>query len=223
MTEGESMTSFHPPVAWPSLSRNLVAILRGVTPDEVGPIGDALVEAGFEAVEVPLNSPDALKSIGLLVERLPNHVFVGAGTVTAVEDVEAVGSVGGRLIVSPNVDEAVVRTAVKLGMVTMPGVFTPTEAFSAIRYGAAALKFFPASVLGPQGIKAIRAVLPEGVVIGAVGGVSDADFATYTAVGVSAFGLGTSLYKPGASASDVAAKARAAVAAFDAVTRREAA
>ncbi|WP_181699624.1 2-dehydro-3-deoxy-6-phosphogalactonate aldolase [Chthonobacter albigriseus] len=217
------MSSLYTPVAWPTLGRNLVAILRGVTPDEVGPIGDALVDAGFEAIEVPLNSPDAISSIGRLVERLPNHVFVGAGTVLATEEVEAVGSVGGRLIVSPNVDEHVVRTAVKLGMVTMPGVFTPTEAFAALRYGASGLKFFPASVLGASGIAAMSAVLPKGVVIGAVGGVADADFAAYAAAGVTAFGLGSSLYRPGYTAADVAAKARSAVAAYDAVHERVAA
>lgn len=217
------MSSSYSPVAWPNLNRNLVAILRGVTPDEVGPIGDALVDAGFEAVEVPLNSPDALASIGHLVERLPNHIFVGAGTVLSTDEVEAVGSVGGRLVVSPNVDEAVVRTAVKLGMVTMPGVFTPSEAFAALRYGASGLKFFPASVLGPTGIAAVGAVLPKGVAIGAVGGVGDTDFAAFAAAGVSIFGLGSSLYRPGSTASDVAAKARAAVAAYDAVFERMAA
>lgn len=211
------MAAFHPPVPWPGLARNLVAILRGVTPDEVVPIGEALVEAGFSAVEVPLNSPDPFASIAALVERLPNHILVGAGTVTAVEEVEAVGAVGGRLVVSPNVEEAVVRTAAKLGMVTMPGAFTPTEAFAALRYGASALKIFPASVLGPSGIKALRAVLPEGVTVGAVGGVQDADFSVYAAAGVTAFGLGGSLYRPGASAAEVLQKARAAVAAYDAV------
>lgn len=217
------MSSIYSPATWPAMSRNLVAILPGVTPDEVGPIGDALVDAGFEAVEVPLNSPDALASIGLLVERLPNQVYVGAGTVLSTDEVEAVGSVGGRLIVSPNVDEAVVRTAVKLGMVTMPGVFTPTEAFAALRYGASGLKFFPASVLGPTGIAAMGAVLPKGVAIGAVGGIGDADIEAFAAAGVSIFGLGSSLYRPGSTASEVAVKARAAVSAYDDVFQRMAA
>lgn len=217
------MSPSSPFAPWPTLGRNLVAILRGVRPDEIDAIADALTDAGFEAIEVPLNSPDALASVARLVARAPKGVLVGAGTVITREEVEAVAGVGGRLIVSPNVDEAVVRTAAKLGLVTMPGVFTPTEAFEALRYGASALKFFPASVLGPRGIGAVRAVLPEGTVMGAVGGITEADFAPLMAVGVSAFGLGTSLYRPGDAAGEVAIRARAAVAAYDAANGRRAA
>jgi 2-dehydro-3-deoxyphosphogalactonate aldolase len=204
-------------VPWPKLGRNLVAILRGVKPDEVEAIGEALAEAGFEAIEVPLNSPDPLASVERLARKMPANVLVGAGTVLTPEDVAGVADAGGRLIVSPNVDPAVLAGAARRAMVTMPGVFTPTEAFLALKCGASALKFFPAAALGATGIGAIRAVLPRGTVIGAVGGVSEADFAAYAGAGVTAFGLGSSLYKVGASAADVAEKARAAVAAYDAV------
>lgn len=205
-----------PGTAWPPLARNLVAILRGVRPDEVEAIGDALAAAGFEAIEVPMNSPDPLESVRRLARRLPSSVLVGAGTVLTAEVVEAVAGEGGRLIVSPNVHEPVLRTASKLGLVAMPGVFTPTEAFAALGWGASALKFFPASALGAGGIAAVKAVLPKDVVIGAVGGVSDADFAAYAKAGVTAFGLGSSLYKPGFTAAEVAARATAAVSAYDA-------
>lgn len=208
-------------VPWPKLGRNLVAILRGVRPDEIEAIGDALVEAGFDAIEVPLNSPDPLVSIGKLAKRLPASVLVGAGTVLTAENVAAVAGVGGRLMVSPNVDPAVIAAAESQGMVTMPGVFTPTEALLALSAGASGLKFFPASALGAGGINAIRAILPVGTVIGAVGGVADADFAAYAKAGVTAFGLGSSLYKPGATAADVAAKAKVAVAAYDLVFPQE--
>ncbi|HUG62266.1 MAG TPA: 2-dehydro-3-deoxy-6-phosphogalactonate aldolase [Methylomirabilota bacterium] len=207
------MTTLDAP--WPRLSRNLVAILRGVTPAEIDAIADALVEAGFEAIEVPLNSPDPLVSIGRLAARLPASVLVGAGTVLTTEAVAAVADAGGRLMVSPNTDPAVIRAAASRAMVTMPGVFTPTEAFAALAAGASALKIFPASALGAAGIAAMRAVLPKDVVVGAVGGVADADFETYAKAGVTAFGLGSSLYKPGFSAADVAVRARAAVAAYD--------
>ncbi|WP_181708678.1 2-dehydro-3-deoxy-6-phosphogalactonate aldolase [Chthonobacter rhizosphaerae] len=213
------MSTISPLAPWPSLSRNLVAILRGIRPEEIDGVADVLLDAGFEAIEVPLNSPDALASIERLVVRAPNGILVGAGTVTMREEVELVAGVGGRLIVSPSVEEPVVRTATKLGLVTMPGVFTPTEAFAALRYGASALKFFPASVLGPRGIGAIRAVLPDGALLGAVGGITEADFPAYLAVGVEAFGLGTSLYRPGDAAADVGIRARAAVAAYDAAVR----
>lgn len=202
-------------IPWPALRRNLVAILRGLQPHEAEAIGDALVEAGFEAIEVPLNSPDPFESIGRLAMRLPSSVLVGAGTVLSPDAVRRVADVGGRLMVSPNVDPAVIGAAAARGMVTMPGVFTPTEAFAALGAGASALKFFPASALGAGGIAAVRAVLPKDTVIGAVGGVSDADFAAYAKAGVTAFGLGSSLYKPGFTAAEVAARAAAAVKAWD--------
>ncbi|CCV10270.1 2-dehydro-3-deoxy-6-phosphogalactonate aldolase [Mesorhizobium sp. STM 4661] len=201
---------------FPKLGRGLVAILRGLRPDEAVAVGKAVFEAGIEAIEVPLNSPDPFVSIAGIVQALPNTALVGAGTVLSPADVDGLHKAGGRLLVSPNIDAEVLARAMTYGMVTMPGVFTPTEAFQAIRLGASALKFFPASVLGAAGIAAMRAVLPARTLVGAVGGVSDKDFAGYKAAGVSVFGLGSSLFKPGMSVDEVATRARAAVAAWDA-------
>ncbi|MDP3896834.1 MAG: 2-dehydro-3-deoxy-6-phosphogalactonate aldolase [Mesorhizobium sp.] len=201
---------------WPILRRGLVAILRGVTPAEIAAIGEAVHAAGIEAIEIPLNSPEPFRSIELLAKALPG-ALVGAGTVLRAADVDRLDACGGRLLVSPNVDGDVLARAARFGMVTMPGVFTPTEAFTALGHGASALKFFPASVLGPAGIAAIRAVLPGETVVGAVGGVSDADFAFYAKAGVTVFGLGSSLYRPGMDAASVAERARRAVAAWDAL------
>jgi len=203
-------------IAWPSLKRNLVAILRGIKPEEIEGVVEVLVEAGFEAIEVPLNSPEPFASIEKARRLAPASCLIGAGTVLEVPQVDRLKSVGGNLLVTPNVEPAVIRRAVEHGMVTMPGVFTATEALLAARSGAAALKFFPASALGPAGISAISAILPKGLPIGAVGGVSDADFAAYLKVGVSCFGLGSSLYKPGDSAATVAEKAKRTIAAYDA-------
>ncbi|MGN6304955.1 MAG: 2-dehydro-3-deoxy-6-phosphogalactonate aldolase [Mesorhizobium sp.] len=202
---------------FPKLARGLVAILRGLKPDEAVAIGEAVFAAGIEAIEVPLNSPDPFVSIERLVSALPATALVGAGTVLTAADVDRLHGAGGRLLVSPNIDADVMKRAAHHGMVTMPGVFSPSEAFQAIRLGASALKFFPASVLGPGGIAAMRAVLPSETLVGAVGGVSDKDFAGYKAAGVSVFGLGSSLFKPGMTVAEVAAKARAAVAAWDSV------
>ncbi|MBV2186005.1 MAG: 2-dehydro-3-deoxy-6-phosphogalactonate aldolase [Rhizobium sp.] len=203
-------------IAWPSLKRNLVAILRGIRPDEIEGVVEVLVEAGFEAIEVPLNSPEPFVSIEKARRLAPVSCLIGAGTVLEVTQVDLLKGVGGNLLVTPNVEPAVIQRAVAHGMVTMPGVFTATEALLAAKSGAAALKFFPASALGASGINAIRAILPKGLPIGAVGGVSDADFAAYLKVGVTCFGLGSSLYKPGDSAAQVAEKAKRTVAAYDA-------
>ena len=205
---------------WPKLKRDIVAILRGVKPDEARDIGRAVFEAGIEAIEVPLNSPDPFRSIATIAADLPAGALVGAGTVLDSADVDRLVAAGGRLLVTPNVDAAVLARAAEHALVMMPGVFTPTEAFAAIKAKASALKFFPASVLGPKGIAAISAVLPKGLIVGVVGGVSEADFADYAKVGVRTFGLGSSLYKPGMSAADVAARAAAAVAAWDTVFGR---
>jgi 2-dehydro-3-deoxyphosphogalactonate aldolase len=200
---------------FPSLRRNLVAILRGLEPDAAAAIGAAIYEAGIEAIEVPLNSPDPFRSIETLARTLPAHALVGAGTVLAAPDVDRLHDAGGRLLVTPNLDAEVMARAQARGMVTMPGVFTPTEAFQALRLGASALKFFPASVLGPGGVAAIRAVLPAHALVGVVGGVSEADFAAYGKVGVRTFGLGSSLFKPGLDAEAVALRAAVAVRAWD--------
>lgn len=202
--------------AWPQLRRSLVAILRGVRPEEIEPIAVALIEEGFEALEIPLNSPEPFVSIGKAARLAPQSCLVGAGTVLDVADVDRLADVGGRLMISPNVEPAVIARAGEKGMVSMPGVFTATEALLAARSGASALKFFPASVLGPGGIKAVRAVLPPELEIGAVGGVSEADFENYAAASIRTFGLGTSLYRPGMSVDEVRARARASIAAYDA-------
>jgi 2-dehydro-3-deoxyphosphogalactonate aldolase len=202
---------------FPKLKRGLVAILRGLKPTEAMAMGQALFDAGIEAIEVPLNSPQPFSSIARIVQVLPKTALVGAGTVLTPADVDGLHQAGGRLLVSPNIDVEVMARAMHYGMVTMPGVFTPTEAFLAIKLGASALKFFPASVLGAGGISAMRAVLPAQTLVGAVGGVSEKDFAGYKAAGVTAFGLGSSLFKPGMSVDEVAARAHAAVAAWDAV------
>ncbi|TPP07196.1 2-dehydro-3-deoxy-6-phosphogalactonate aldolase [Rhizobium glycinendophyticum] len=204
-------------VAWPSLRRNLVAILRGIKPEEIEAAVDALVNAGFEAIEVPLNSPEPFVSIEKARKLAPANVLIGAGTVLEVAQVDRLNDVGGNLLVTPNVEPDVIRRAVGHGMVTMPGVFTATEALLAAKSGAAALKFFPASALGPGGISAVKAILPANLLVGAVGGVSENNFADYWKVGVRAFGLGTSLYRPGDSASSIGEKALKAAAAYDAL------
>jgi 2-dehydro-3-deoxyphosphogalactonate aldolase len=207
-------------VPFPKLQRRLVAILRGVKPDEVLAIGAAVFEAGIQAIEVPLNSPDPFRSIELLAKSLPKSALVGAGTVLAATQVDQLHDAGGRLLVSPNIDPAVMERANHHGMFTMPGVFTPTEAFLALSLGASALKFFPASALGTKGIAAIKAVLPKDTIVGAVGGVSEKDFAEYARIGVSTFGLGSSLYTPRLSAEAVTGRAVAAVTEWDAVFAR---
>ncbi len=202
--------------SWPKLKRDLVAILRGLRPEEARDVARAVFAAGIEAIEVPLNSPEPFRSIAMIAADLP-QALVGAGTVVDPADVQRLAEAGGRLLVAPNVDPVVLAAASAHGMVTMPGVLTPTEAFIAIKARASALKFFPASALGPKGVSAIGAVLPKGTVIGVVGGVSEVDFADYAKIGVRTFGLGSSLYKPGMSAGDVGARAAAAVAGWDRV------
>jgi 2-dehydro-3-deoxyphosphogalactonate aldolase len=204
------------PVPFPAMKRPLVAILRGVKSDEVDGIVDGLLESGMTAIEIPLNSPDPFRSIEIAVKKAPADSLIGAGTVLTPEDVERLHDVGGRLMVSPNVDPDVIASAWDRGMVTMPGVFTATEALLAARHGASALKFFPAGILGASGITAIRAVLPAGLMIAAVGGISDKNFGEYTKAGIHAFGLGTSLYKPGMKAAEVTERARATIVAYDA-------
>lgn len=206
---------------FPPMQRPLVAILRGIKPEDTEAILGVLIEAGMTAIEIPLNSPDPFRSIALAVKQAPSGVLIGAGTVLTTADVDRLNDVGGRLMVSPNVDTEVLARAHQHGMVTMPGVFSPTEALLAARSGASSLKFFPASVLGAGGIAAIRAVLPAGVMIAAVGGVSDQNFAEYIKGGVTAFGLGSSLYKPGISAADVAARAELTIAAYDRAIQRD--
>lgn len=202
-------------VPCPPMKRPLVAILRGVKPEETEAIVSALIEAGMTAIEIPLNSPDPFRSIASAAKLAPAGVLIGAGTVLAAADVDRLNDVGGTLMVSPNVDTQVLARAHQYGMITLPGVFSPTEALLAARSGASGLKFFPAGVLGASGISAIRAVLPASVMIAAVGGISDQNFAEYIKGGVTAFGLGSSLYKPGMTAADVADRAKVTIAAYD--------
>lgn len=193
----------------------LVAILRGLTPDAAPDVGDALVEAGFRLIEVPLNSPEPLRSIAILAERLAGRAVVGAGTVLTPAQVDAVATAGGTLVVSPNVDPAVIAATVAAGLVSLPGYQTPTEAFTALAAGATALKLFPADVATPLALKAHRAVLPPGTRVLAVGGVVPDSIAGWRQAGADGFGLGSNLYRPGKAADDVARDAASFVAALE--------
>ncbi|PYE36190.1 2-keto-3-deoxy-phosphogalactonate aldolase [Rhizobium sp. PP-F2F-G38] len=204
-------------VPFPTMKYPLIAILRGLKPEETEAAISALIEAEFTAIEIPLNSPDPFRSIEIAVKTAPANCLIGAGTVLTKDQVERLEQAGGRLFVSPNVDVDVIAHAASKGMVTMPGVFTPTEALAAAGAGATGLKFFPASVLGAAGISAIRAVLPTDLEIAAVGGVSEANFAEYAKIGVKSFGLGSSIYKVGMSAAEIGARARITTKAYDAV------
>jgi 2-dehydro-3-deoxyphosphogalactonate aldolase len=204
-------------IAWPKMRRPLVAILRGIKPEETEAALAVLIEAGFTAIEIPLNSPDPFRSIETAVRLAPADCLIGAGTVLTPDEVDRLHAVGGRLVVSPNANPAVIARAAGHAMVTMPGVMTPTEAFSAIEAGCSALKVFPASVVGPSGIAAMMSVLPKDIEVGAVGGVSEKNFADYAAVGIKTFGLGSSLYKAGMAAEEIAARAEATIKAYDAI------
>jgi 2-dehydro-3-deoxyphosphogalactonate aldolase len=193
----------------------LVAILRGLTPADAASIGSALDAAGFSLIEVPLNSPQPLDSIATLVAQLPN-ALIGAGTVLTTAQVREVHGAGGQLVVSPNFDADVVRMAVQLGMVCLPGVMTPTEAFAALAAGASGIKLFPAELVPPAGVKALRAVLSAETLVLPVGGITPESMAAYRAAGASGFGLGSALYKPGDAAATVVAAARRYVAAWNA-------
>ncbi|MGF7154246.1 2-dehydro-3-deoxy-6-phosphogalactonate aldolase [Novosphingobium gossypii] len=187
----------------------LVAILRGIRPDEIEAAADALVEAGFRLIEVPLNSPDPLASIEKLARRVGDRAIVGAGTVLTVDQVAQVHDAGGAMIVSPNTDVAVIAESARRGMVSLPGYFTPTEAFAALAAGASGLKLFPAEAATPAVIKAQRAVLPRNVPLLVVGGISPTNMAPWREAGADGFGLGSALYKVGATAQEIAANGRA--------------
>ena len=185
----------------------LVAILRGVTPAEAVAVGRALVDAGWRLIEVPLNSPEPLRSIEALAAALPD-ALVGAGTVLTPAAARDVHAAGGRMVVAPNFDAEVVRESLRLGMVALPGVMSPSEAFAALAAGATALKLFPAEAIAPAVVKAMRAVLDPAVRLLPVGGITLANMADYRAAGAAGFGIGSSLYKPGSTATEVAAQAR---------------
>ncbi len=189
----------------------LVAILRGIRPDEAEPVGDALAAAGLRVVEVPLNSPDPFDSIARLARRFGGTMLVGAGTVMRAADVDRVEAAGGRLIVTPHADPAIVRAAKARGLLGVPGFFTPAEAFSLLDAGADALKLFPAEGGSPAMLRALRAVLPTGTMVLPVGGIDATNLAAWRKAGAAGFGIGSALYKPGDDAATVAAKAGALI------------
>jgi 2-dehydro-3-deoxyphosphogalactonate aldolase len=198
------------------MSRNLIAILRGLEPENAVAIGTTLIEAGITWIEVPLNSPQPLKSIAAMQDALGDRARIGAGTVLEPEEVRAVAATGASFIVSPNCDPRVIARTKALGLGSYPGVFTASECFAALAAGADALKIFPAGVMGRAGLGAIRAVLPPKTLVYAVGGVGPADFADWIAAGVDGFGLGSALFKPGWTGARIGEAARASVAALDA-------
>jgi 2-dehydro-3-deoxyphosphogalactonate aldolase len=190
------------------IEQPVVAILRGITPAEILDVAKALIDQGFRLIEVPLNSPNAIESIRLLAETFGDQALVGAGTVLNTDEVAAVRDVGGRMIVSPNTSVEVIRASVEQDLLSLPGFATPSEAFSAVDAGAHGLKLFPAEGCPPHVLKAMMAVLPPAVPILAVGGVSDANMTDYWSAGAKGFGIGSALYKPGRSASEVSEAAK---------------
>jgi len=198
------------------MTRNIIAILRGITPDQAAPAVDALIDAGITNIEVPLNSPDPFDSIKLMADSFGTDALIGAGTVLSIEDVNRVAQSGGKLIVSPNTDPRVIVATKTAGLQSWPGVMTPTECFAALKNGADGLKIFPGSLIGPDGLKAIRAVLPKGTQVYAVGGAGPENFADWFAASADGFGIGSALYKPGMTIADITARAVDIVAAYDA-------
>lgn len=192
----------------------MVAILRGVTPEEIIPVAEAIYRAGFRYIEVPLNSPQPLESIARLVQHFGERACCGAGTVTSEQQVEELASIGARLIVSPNCDPLVIRRSLKFGMVAMPGVLTPTEAFAAVAAGANFLKLFPAASLGADHVKNLKAVLPKDLCLLAVGGIHLDNMADFHRAGIDGFGIGGDLYRPGRSADEVSELAAAYIQKF---------
>lgn len=192
----------------------LIAILRGITPLEAPAIADVLIEAGITTIEVPLNSPEPLKSIATLARLYGKDARIGAGTVLSVADVDGVADVGGQLIVSPNCNSDVIRHTKARGLQSWPGIFTPTEAFAALDAGADGLKLFPASMAGPGGLSAMRAILPQGTLVYAVSGAGVSNFGDWIAASADGFGIGSALYKPGLTTTEVKSRAVEIVAAY---------
>ena len=199
------------------MSRPIIAILRGVQPAEAVAIAGVILAAGIDKIEVPLNSPSPLESISAIVKTYGDRALIGAGTVLTIAQVQQVRVAGGKLAVSPNCDPAVIAATIAAGMQSWPGIFTPSEAFTALQAGATGLKLFPGDMAGPKGLKAMRAILPTGTQVYAVGGAGPENFVEWVAASANGFGLGSAIYKPGDTPETVAAKAQAIVAAFDAI------
>ena len=199
------------------MSRPIIAILRGVNPTEAVGIAGVILAAGIDKIEVPLNSPSPFDSINAIVKVYGDQALIGAGTVLTTAQVKQVRSAGGQLVVSPNCDPAVIAATIAEGMQSWPGVFTPSEALAALQAGATGLKLFPGDMAGPKGLKAMRAILPFGTQVYAVGGTAPDNFSKWIEASADGFGLGSAIYKPGDTSETVAAKAQAIVTAFDAI------
>lgn len=197
------------------MSRNIIAILRGVRPDEVLEIAQTIADSGINQIEVPMNSPDVFDSIQLLHDEMKDFISVGAGTVTNIDQVKILEEIGIDFIVSPNFDPEVVAATKQANMISYPGVITPTECFSALKYGADGLKFFPATLLGETNLIALKAVLPENVPLYMVGGVGPENFSSWFEAGATGFGIGSGVYKAGDNSISVARKSKLIVQSYD--------
>ncbi len=198
------------------MTPDVIAILRGITPDEAVPVMELLIQTGISKIEVPLNSPEPLVSIRRMVEAADERAMIGAGTVLRISQVAEVAAAGGRLIVSPNTDLGVIKATVAAGLESWPGAMTPSECFAALAAGATGVKLYPADLIGPKGLKALRAVMPRETRLYAVGGAGPGNFAQWLAAGADGFGIGTALYTPGLSLDEIGQRARAIMAALSA-------